>query len=142
MNSTRHLTDADASAMAGYLKGIPANSQPLEDEPSSASLEVGEVVYTVHCGSCHLPTGLGDEVLGVALAGSAIVQAPNPSSLLNVILYGPHLPPPPFVVNRTKMKMFGKRLSDQDIADVATYVRSNFGNDAGAVTAEQVNAQR
>jgi mono/diheme cytochrome c family protein len=40
------------------------------------------------------------------------------------------------------MKMFGKRLSDQDIANVATYVRSNFGNDAGAVTAEQVNAQR
>ena len=33
------------------------------------------------------------------------------------------------------------KLSDADIADVATYVRNNFGNDAGAVTPEQVRAQ-
>lgn len=142
MNSTRFLDEADVAAIATYLKGIPPreeNSGPVADQQT---LEAGAVVYTVHCGSCHLPTGLGDKILGVSLSGSAIVQAPNPASLVNVILYGPHLPPPPFVADRTRMKMFGKRLSDHDIASVATYIRANFGNNAGAVSADQVNRQR
>ena len=141
MNSTRHLTETDLHAMAEYLLGIPANAQPLGPAPSTETLEAGEITYTVHCGSCHLPSGKGDIGLGVSLAGGPIVQAPDPSSLINVILYGPHLPAR-LVVDRTRMKMFGKRLSDEDIANVASYVRSEFGNGAGVVTAEQVRAQR
>jgi mono/diheme cytochrome c family protein len=33
-------------------------------------------------------------------------------------------------------------LKDQEIADVLTYVRSNFGNKASAVTAAEVKAER
>ena len=40
------------------------------------------------------------------------------------------------------MKMFGKRLSDEDIASVASYIRSSFGNSAGAVSVAQVARQR
>lgn len=40
------------------------------------------------------------------------------------------------------MKLFGKRLSDEDIANLTTYVRNNFGNRAGAVTEKQVSRQR
>ncbi len=142
MNSTRFLLDADAEAIGTYLKNIPPVSNDATPTADAETLRQGEIVYTVHCGSCHLPTGLGDEILGVSLAKNAIVQASNPASFLNVILYGPHLPPPPFVTDRTRMKMFGKRLSDVDIANVATYIRASFGNSAGAVTAEQVNVQR
>lgn len=142
MHSTSHLTDTDLQAMATYLKGIPANAQAPGPPPDEETLAAGEIVYTVHCGSCHLPTGLGDTGLGVPLAGSAVVQAPDPSSLINVILYGPHLPPRPFKVDRSNMKVFGKRLSDKDIASVASYVRSSFGNEGGAVAPEQVKAQR
>ena len=35
-----------------------------------------------------------------------------------------------------------KDLSDQQIADVLTYVRNNFGNKASAVTAAEVKAVR
>ncbi len=142
MNSTRFMTDADVLAIATYLKDIPPNEESDVGEPSSEQLAAGEIVYTVHCGSCHLPTGAGDNILGVSLIGSAIVQAPNPSSLINVILYGPHLPEPPFVADRTRMKMLGKRLSDDDIASVATYIRSSFGNHASAVSPAQVKRQR
>ena len=89
-----------------------------------------------------LPDGIGDKVLGVSLIRNPIVQASDPSSLINIILYGPHLPPPPFVVNRTRMKPFGKRMSDEDIAAVATYLRGSFGNRASAVSADQVMQQR
>jgi mono/diheme cytochrome c family protein len=40
------------------------------------------------------------------------------------------------------MKPFGKRLSDADIAAVATYLRRSFGNNAGAVSAASVARQR
>lgn len=142
MNSTRYLSDSDARAIAAYLKGIPANTMGADPEPSHEQLAAGERTYTVQCGTCHLPTGSGDEVLGVTLAGSAIVQASEPASLINVILYGPHVPPPPFVVDRTRMKAFGKRLSDQDVANLATYVRASFGNHAGPVSAALVSRQR
>lgn len=142
MNSTRHLSDADLDAMAVYLKSLSPKQQDLGEPASAEVMKKGEVVYTVHCGSCHLPTGLGDRGLGVSLAGNAIVQAPDPSSLINIILYGPHLPGQPFKVDRSEMKMFGKRLSDQDIAEVASYIRGSFGNRAGAVTPDQVKIQR
>ncbi|TGD71732.1 c-type cytochrome [Mangrovimicrobium sediminis] len=142
MHSTRHLGDSDLQAMATYLKSLPANAQPAGEPAAAGDLAEGEIVYTVHCGSCHLPTGLGDAGLGVPLAGNPVVQAPDPASLINVILYGPHLPERPFAVDRSNMKMFGKRLSDTDIALVASYVRASFGNRAGAVTPEQVRQQR
>jgi mono/diheme cytochrome c family protein len=40
------------------------------------------------------------------------------------------------------MKSFGKRLSDEDIAGVVTYVRSSFGNQAGPVSSQQFARQR
>lgn len=142
LNSTQHFAEADVRAIATYLRGMPAAAPASGSAPSSEQLAAGKISYTVHCGSCHLPTGLGDKGLGVTLAGNSIVQAADPSSLINVILYGPRLPPPPFVSERTRMKPFGKRLSDEDIANLASYVRASFGNQAGAVTPAQVNRQR
>ena len=142
MNSTRYLSDADAQAIARYLQSLPAKAQSARRQPGETQMKRGEIAYTVHCGTCHLPTGLGDQVLGVSLAGNAIVQAPDPASLINVVLYAPHLPPPPFVSDRTRMKPFGKRLSAEEIADLASYLRSSFGNQAGAVSEKQVVEQR
>jgi mono/diheme cytochrome c family protein len=142
MNSTRYLTPADANAIAAYLKTLNARESRRSAPPGSKQLKAGEIAYTVHCGTCHLPTGSGDEILGIALANNAIVQASDPSSLINVILYGPRLPPPPFVVDRTRMKDFGKRLSDDEVADLASYVRASFGNHAGTVNSQDVRRQR
>lgn len=142
LESTRHLTKQDAAAIATYLKGIDPSPGRLDLSLLRSGIAEGELVYTVHCGTCHLPDGKGDRALGVSLRRNAIVQAKDPSSLINVILYGPDLPDPPFFSGRTTMKPFGKRLSDEDIAAVATYLRSSFGNNAGAVTAEQVRRQR
>ena len=140
--STRQLTRPDAVAIATYLRGTKPSSARLDWSFARSRIRQGEIVYTVHCGTCHLPSGAGDKILGVPLAQNAIVQAEDPSSLINVILYGPDLPPPPFASNRTTMKSFGKRLSDEDVAAVATYLRSSFGNNAPQVSPEQVQLQR
>ena len=140
-NSTSQLSSSDLRAIAVYLKSLPANAQDKGPMPDAVTMAAGEVGYTVHCGSCHLPSGTGEEGLGISLVSSPIVRAADPSSLVNVILYGPHLPAR-LVVNRSKMKMMGKRLSDVDIANIASYVRTEFGGDAGAVTPALVKRQR
>jgi len=140
--STRKLTRPDAAAIATYLRGSEPSSARIDWSMLRSRVDEGEIVYTVHCGTCHLPTGKGDRILGVPLANNPIVQAEDPSSLINVILYGPDLPPPPFASNRTTMKPFGKRLSDEDVAAVATYLRSSFGNNAPQVSPDQVRQQR
>ncbi|GIX31277.1 MAG: hypothetical protein KatS3mg124_1749 [Porticoccaceae bacterium] len=114
---------------------------PRGKAPDDATLAAGEVLYTVHCATCHMADGQGEEGLGVPLVGSATVRAADPSTLINVVLYGPHLPPG-LEVDRSPMKMFGKRLSDDDIAAVLSYVRDRFGDGAGAVTPEEVARQR
>lgn len=140
--STAGLYQDDAIAVAQYLTGTSPSARRIDWPSLGGRSARGEIVYTVHCGTCHLPDGKGDKILGVSLASNALVQATDPASLINVILYGPDLPPPPFDSNRTVMKPFGKRLSDEDIAALGTYLRSNFGNIASAVSPDQVKVQR
>lgn len=142
LESTKRLSQSDADAIASFLhEGAPSPTR-LDFSSLRSNIKQGEVVYTVHCGTCHLPDGKGERILGVPLTRNPIVQAKDPASLINVILYGPSLPPPPFAANRTTMKPFGKRLSDEDIAALATYLRSSFGNNAPQVSPEQVRRQR
>lgn len=140
--ATQQLSPADRAAMATYLGGADASPERWNLPNLQWGRDAGEIVYTVHCGTCHLPDGDGDPTLGVSLHRNPLVQAEDPASLINVILYGPDLPPAPFSVGRSRMKPFGRRLSDQDIADVASYLRQNFGNNASAVSARQVADQR
>lgn len=145
MNSTTHLGEADVKAMATYLKSIPANAGEKQTPASDQVLADGENLYNVHCGTCHLPTGLGaqSEDAGARLAGgSLVVQASNPASMINVILYGPEGPNPPLQKRWKAMEPLGDKLSDEEVAAVASYVRSAWGNKGGAVSVEQVTKQR
>jgi mono/diheme cytochrome c family protein len=144
LHSTRHLPEADVRAMAVYLKSLPANEGDVEPPPSAEDLKTGRILYNVYCGTCHLPTGLGDDDVGARLAGgSLVVQANDPAGLINVILYGPELPSPRLPSKRSKdMPAFGDELSDEDVALIASYIRSSWNNKGGRVTPEQVAAQR
>jgi mono/diheme cytochrome c family protein len=145
VNSTQHLEEADLHAMAVYLKSLPENEVSPAAPASDAVLRQGETIYNVHCGTCHLPTGLGDphEDSGPRLAGgSLVVQASNPASLINVILYGPQSPEPSLPAKRWRgMKAFGDDLTAEEVAAVASYVRSAWGNKGGEVTVKQVQRQ-
>ncbi len=144
LNSTRYLDRADVNAMAVYLNSLEANEQKGGPAPSAEVMRQGETLYNVHCGTCHLPTGLGGDDSGPQLAnGSLVVRASNPASLINVILYGPELPDPPLPTERWKpMEPFGDLLSDEELAALATFVRNSWGNSAGAVNADQVKEHR
>jgi len=141
-NSTSHLTASDVRAMAVYLKSLPAKEHSAKAPASADELGFGQSLYTSHCGTCHLPTGKGSRDTGPSLVGNPVVQASDPASLINVILYGPELPNPPPPLERPHMDPYESELADEEIAAIASYLRNAWGNRGGAVTAEQVAAQR
>ncbi|MEQ8736071.1 MAG: cytochrome c [Rhodospirillaceae bacterium] len=140
--STSRLSDRDVRAMAIYLKSLPPTVRSPEHKMSDSDFRAGELVYTIHCGTCHLPTGLGDPSIGPPLAGSAVVQAEDPASLINVIIYGAEVPvaSPPGAWK--SMDAFGNKLDDDEIALLSSYLRSNWGNRGGPVTEADVGKQR
>ncbi len=143
LNSTRHLSEADVAAMATYLKSLPGDKGAVGKPAAAELLHEGEVLYDLHCGTCHQPTGLGSgsQDAGARLVHSPVVQASNPASLINVILFGPPLAKLP--TKRWKeMPAFEEKLADDEIAAIASYLRSAWGNVGGAVTEEQVHEQR
>lgn len=144
MNSTRHLRDSDVDAMATYLKSLPSSAAENVAAVGGDVLGMGRTLYNLHCGTCHLPTGLGDPEVAPRLGrGSLVVRARNPASLINVILDGPEPPaselPPKW---RKPMEDFRYILDDEEIAALASYVRNSWGNRAGEVSANQVAEQR
>jgi mono/diheme cytochrome c family protein len=144
LNSTRHLSESDVTAMAVYLKSLPANRGEIGEPASADILKEGATLYDLHCGTCHQPTGLGgpSEDAGARLVGNPIVQASNPASLINVILYGPHLAKLPGAKRWKDMPAFYEKLADDEVAAIASYVRNAWGNVGGAVTEVQVAEQR
>lgn len=141
--STSQMSDSDVRAMAVYLKSLPPIERAREYKMPDKEFRQADVLYTIHCGTCHLPTGLGDSSTGTPLAGSAIVQSEDPSSLINVIIYGATVPStlaPPGAWQ--SMEAFGDKLSDEEIALLSTYLRSNWGNRGGRVSEKEVAKQR
>lgn len=147
VNSTRHLSADDVGAIAVYLKSLPANSRESGDAASEEVLRAGSIQYDIHCGTCHLPTGEGSPETGPPMLGSPVVLDTDPSSLINITLYGAQLPA---VAPSTewqargwkRMEPYANKLSDEQVAALLSYMRSAWGHEAGAVSKEQVAAQR
>jgi mono/diheme cytochrome c family protein len=143
--STMHLTDADINAMGVYLKGLKPIENGTTQTIADADQRAGETLYTIHCGTCHLPTGLGSvpgSELGASLVGSAVVQGNDPSTLINVILNGTVVVTPAPEKGWKNMKAFGNLLDDDEVATLANYLRTSWGNQGSKVTPEQVAKQR
>jgi mono/diheme cytochrome c family protein len=149
-NSTQYLSDQDIHAIAVYLKSLPPGVQGAPGQPTDDTMRRGETVYTTRCADCHLQSGLGVPRAGDAeasktappLAGNAALQAPNPATLINVILYGAH---EAVSSDGSWPKMSGFELSvgldDGQIAALCTYLRSSWGNQAPPVDAGAVSKQ-
>lgn len=146
LNSTRYLSDADTLAMAIYIKSLGPVAK-TGSRPSQKVMEAGAKQYDIHCGTCHLPTGLGSDDTAPPLAGSTLAQAPDPSSLISLVINGPRLPQEaPSAAWRQhpwrSMTPFGQKLSDEQAAALLSYVRNSWGNAAGEVQPKDIDRMR
>jgi mono/diheme cytochrome c family protein len=88
-----------------------------------------------------MDNGLGAPGMNPPLAGTEIVNG-DPSKLIDIVLTG--FKEPTVINGELYQNVMPAQafLTDQQIADVLTFVRSSFGNSAGPVSAEAVSRKR
>jgi mono/diheme cytochrome c family protein len=142
LNSTSHLSDADARAIAVYLKEIAAGPpEAASAQPSATQMANGEKLYKGSCVACHELDGSGAPRIYPPLPGNANLQSADPLSTIRIMLDGAETITTPRAPNTGSMPGYAK-MSDQDIADVVTYIRNAWGNAAPAVNAADVAKAR
>lgn len=147
-HSMQYMTDADLLAMARYLKTLPSNDAKetpyAYDAAAASKLQGGDAsargaaVYRDNCMACHRSDGRGYTRVFPALGGNPVVQGKDATSLIHVLLAGAALEGTQTAPSTFTMPPFGWRLSDQEVADVATFVRTNWGNTGAPVSADDV----
>jgi len=118
------------------------NHQILLD-PSIIAKREGEKIFNGNCAVCHGPAGAG--VTCPPLVGSDWVNAAGPDRIARLVLNGGA--GPITVANKPytptgAMLSFKDSLTDQQIANVLTYVRSAWNNSGSLVTADQIKKIR
>jgi mono/diheme cytochrome c family protein len=141
VNSLMKLTPEDAKAMAVYLTSLPGREYKGESV-SPEQARAGAQIYEDRCEECHSASGRGGIFSGPPLQGSAIVQAENPASLINSIVFGPEIPDEIGFGAWETMQGYGDVLDDAEIAAVSNYIRGSWGNVASPISAEDVARQR
>jgi mono/diheme cytochrome c family protein len=147
-HSTQHMNDDDLAAVAKYLKTlkpVDPNAKALAyDETAAKALRAGSdksngaLTFIDNCAACHRSTGKGYTQTFPTLALSSTVNSADPTSLIHIVLRGAQMPSTKSAPTHYAMPGFDDRLTDQDVADVLTFVRTSWGNKAPAVTAAQV----
>nr|WP_231860024.1 cytochrome c [Bordetella parapertussis] len=105
-------------------------------------MPLGARLYLDNCAGCHFVTGKGAAEIFPQLQGSAVVLGKDAGPLLSIILNGTAVPSTGRRPMRLAMQGYADRLSDEEVAVLASFVRSGWGNQASAVTQEEVAAAR
>ncbi len=142
--STSRMRDDDLRAIAIYLKDQKSDAQTAgaTTAPDDKTMKAGAAIYADQCSACHTPNGSGAPALFPALRGSALVQQLNPSTLIRVVLRGARSTATDKAPTAPAMPAFGWLFTDEETANVISYIRNSWGNAAPAVSANDVRKAR
>jgi len=158
--STQYLTDQDLTAIAEYLKSLPPSADEERSNAADSATQVsnasaatralhlgdtgmrGSHVYLDNCNACHRSDGTGAKRTFPNLVKNEAVNAKNPVSLIHIVLAGGAMPSTQTAPSAFAMPDFGWRLSDAEVADVLSFIRGNWGNQAAAVSPGEVGRVR
>lgn len=163
----QYLTEADRGAVVAYLRAIGPRGAPppaapagrplarieeLAGDPSTdterllasadPSMPLGARLFLDNCAACHFVDGEGADETFPALDGNATVTAASDKGLVFTILTGATMPGTEVRPVPMRMPGFADRLSDEEIAALASFVRGAWHNSAGPVGAEDVREIR
>jgi mono/diheme cytochrome c family protein len=128
--SMRFMTDADLTAIATYLLGAEKRPDYAETIPiQPARFASGQALYNANCAQCHKADGSGVPNAIPNLAGNAAVVATLPYSVIAPMLNGLE-----GGGGYGAMPRFAGALSNSEMADIANYTRTAWGN-AGSANA-------
>lgn len=150
-NSLQFMRDEDLRAMAHYLKSLPGNprkeGKPWQyDASSNQALAIanridhpGAQTYMAKCSFCHGADGRGQGQWIPPLAGSASAMTSDGApSAINITLNGSQRVVAQGVPDAYRMPPYRNQLSDSEIADALSFVRTAWGNRGGTVSPDDV----
>jgi mono/diheme cytochrome c family protein len=136
------LSDEQRELIRAWVDGgAPRGVTPVSTAKSKADrIRLGSRLFSSICAACHQPTGLGRPNIFPPLAGSDFLNA-DKSRAIGIVIHGRQ---GELLVNGLKFNnsMPPFPLTDDDIANVLTFVYNSFGNSGLEVTPEQVKAVR
>jgi mono/diheme cytochrome c family protein len=122
----------------GGLRGVPP--PPGAAKSKTEKIQTGKRLFTSICAACHQSTGMGRPNMFPPLAGSDYLNA-DKNRAIQIVLFGRQ---GEVVVNGQKFNnnMPSFPLTDDDVANVLTFVYNSFGNSGFEVTPEEVKVLR
>jgi mono/diheme cytochrome c family protein len=138
-----YITPSGEDTAYGDQRSVALLRPPVAQTAGSggAAKVDGKQIYAAKCVACHQPTGAGLAGVFPPLAASEWVLGDD-KTLINILLHG---------VNG-EMVVKGntyngampawKSMTDDELAAVMSYIRSDWGNQGAPITAEAVRAQR
>lgn len=133
-------TPSGETSAYGDQRTVALLRPPVAAAGAAAALD-GKQIFGAKCAACHQATGMGVAGVFPPLAGAEWVVG-SEKVLVSLLLHGVQ---GELVVKgntyKGVMPAFGT-LADAEIAAVLTYIRSDWGNQAPAITAATVKAQR
>lgn len=127
----------DKHQVADATRRIRLEPSPEAEDHSKPTISAGKTLYTQYCSACHKADGTGVAGTFPPLQGAEQVLG-SKEDLIRIALKG--LTGPIQVKGKTydqQMPAFAF-LSDPDLAQVLSYIRSEFGNQASAITPQEV----
>lgn len=150
--STSAMERSDVEAVAEYLLTGPdgriaapaAAPKPLPealDPAPDSDMDIGRRTYLAACAGCHGVQGEGIPNVAPAMHGNSIIAMDSPQDLIRVVLNG--IPTQTFTGNQRMYAMppFSHDLSDVEVADLASWMRAEWGGQGQAVGIEQVQKE-
>ena len=123
------------------VEAVKADVEITDTGEVDKSLLKGKAVYDNYCLPCHMSNGKGAPGMNPPLTGTKWVLG-NKERLIKVVLQG--LSEPVEIQGEIYQNIMASHsfLSDQQIADVLTFVRQSFGNNASDIKPEEVTNVR
>lgn len=123
---------------------VPKNQ--LKEKQVAASvppaiMDKGKDIYNKHCMACHQTDGSGNPGMYPPLSETRTVNG-DKQKLISILLNGQtgEIEVKGEIYNGVMVPH--NFLTDQQAADVLTYIRNSFGNNAGRITEEDIAAVR
>jgi mono/diheme cytochrome c family protein len=137
------LTDEERQTILKWVNnGAPRGVAPAPGAAKTVAerIAAGKRLFTSICAACHQPNGLGRPNTFPPLAGSDFLNA-DKNRAIQIVIFGRQ---GEVVVNGMKFNnnMPSFPLSDENIANVLTFVYNSFGNSGLAVTPDEVKNLR
>lgn len=133
------FTCASAQVFAQNKGKTPVKGKPVA--VPAAVLVNGKKIYTKYCLACHMADGGGVQNMNPPLIKTSYVLG-DKTRLIKIILNGMSDGAEIDGETYTNIMPPHNFLTDQEVADVLTYVRSSFGNKTTAVKATEVKTVR